>query len=122
MAFGGKQRHPLAGESIRRHEILRIAHGGAADIDRAVAAARDAFDGPWGRMAAVERGRMLSRHGADGAGEGRRAGPARGLDVGKPLKQAQADALALARYLEFYGGAADKLHGETIPYRGGYTV
>jgi len=44
------------------------------------------------------------------------------LDVGKPLKQARADALALARYLEFYGGAADKLMGETIPYLGGYTV
>ena len=43
-------------------------------------------------------------------------------DIGKPLKQAQADALALARYLEFYAGAADKLHGETLPYQTGYTV
>ena len=44
------------------------------------------------------------------------------LDVGKPLKQARADALALARYMEFYGGAADKIMGETIPYLDGYTV
>jgi aldehyde dehydrogenase (NAD+) len=44
------------------------------------------------------------------------------MDVGKPLKQARADVLALARYLEFYGGAADKVHGETIPYLDGYTV
>jgi aldehyde dehydrogenase (NAD+) len=44
------------------------------------------------------------------------------MDVGKPLKQAKADALALARYMEFYGGAADKLMGETIPYLDGYTV
>ncbi len=43
-------------------------------------------------------------------------------DVGKPLKQARADAVALARYMEFYGGAADKIHGETIPYLDGYTV
>jgi len=43
-------------------------------------------------------------------------------DVGKPLKQARADVLALARYLEFYGGAADKVHGATIPYLDGYTV
>ena len=43
-------------------------------------------------------------------------------DVGKPLKQAKADALALARHLEFYGGAADKVHGDTIPYQDGYTV
>jgi aldehyde dehydrogenase (NAD+) len=44
------------------------------------------------------------------------------LDVGKPLKQARADVIALARYMEFYGGAADKLHGQTIPYLDGYTV
>jgi aldehyde dehydrogenase (NAD+) len=44
------------------------------------------------------------------------------LDVGKPLKQGRADALAMARYMEFYGGAADKVMGETIPYLDGYTV
>ena len=44
------------------------------------------------------------------------------LDVGKPLKQARADAVAMARYMEFYGGAADKIHGETLPYLEGYTV
>ena len=43
-------------------------------------------------------------------------------DVGKPLTQARNDAVALARYMEFYGGAADKIHGETIPYLDGYTV
>jgi aldehyde dehydrogenase (NAD+) len=43
-------------------------------------------------------------------------------DVGKPLSQARADAVALARYMEFYGGAADKITGETIPYLDGYTV
>ena len=37
------------------------------------------------------------------------------LDVGKPLKQGRADAVALARYLEFYGGAADKVHGRDDP-------
>jgi aldehyde dehydrogenase (NAD+) len=42
--------------------------------------------------------------------------------VGKPLKQGRADAVALARYLEFYGGAADKVHGETIPFANGYTA
>jgi len=43
-------------------------------------------------------------------------------DVGKPITQARADTLALARYMEFYGSAADKIHGETIPYLDGYTV
>jgi aldehyde dehydrogenase (NAD+) len=44
------------------------------------------------------------------------------MDVGKPLTQARADAVALARYMEFYGGAADKITGETIPYLDEYTV
>ena len=44
------------------------------------------------------------------------------MDVGKPLTQSKADASALARYLEFYSGAVDKIHGETIPYQNGYTV
>src|SRR5205085_442831 len=43
-------------------------------------------------------------------------------DVGKPLRQGRADAVALARYLEFYAGAADKVHGETIPFAAGYTA
>ncbi len=43
-------------------------------------------------------------------------------DCGKPTKQARADALALARYFEFYAGACDKLHGETLPYQDGYSV
>ncbi len=43
-------------------------------------------------------------------------------DVGKPLKQARADAVALARYCEFYAGACDKVHGETLPFQNGYTA
>ena len=43
-------------------------------------------------------------------------------DCGKPLRQARADVAACARYFEFYGGASDKLAGETIPYPAGYTV
>lgn len=38
------------------------------------------------------------------------------------MKQARADAAAIVRYFEFYAGAADKLHGDTIPYQAGYTV
>ena len=43
-------------------------------------------------------------------------------DTGKPRSAATADVAALARYFEFYGGAADKWHGETIPYLNGYLV
>jgi len=43
-------------------------------------------------------------------------------DTGKPLSQGRADMVATARYFEFYGGAADKVHGETIPFMAGYQV
>ena len=43
-------------------------------------------------------------------------------DTGKPLKQGAADMIAAARYFEFYGAAADKLHGDTMPFLNGYTV
>jgi hypothetical protein len=43
-------------------------------------------------------------------------------DVGKPLTQARADVTALARYCEFYAGAADKVMGQTIPFQQGFTV
>ncbi len=99
-----------------------IARSKAVDIDRAVIAANRAFRGPWGRTTAAERGRMLARLGQLVLEHADRLARLEALDVGKPLKQAKADALALARYMEFYGGAADKLHGETIPYLDGYTV
>ena len=97
-------------------ELTRIARGGVADIDRAVAAARDALAGPWGRMTAAERGRLLAGMGRLVLEKADKLAQLEARDVGKPLNQARADALALARYLEFYAGAADKLHGETIPY------
>ncbi|WP_424968014.1 aldehyde dehydrogenase family protein [Dinoroseobacter sp. S375] len=102
--------------------LAEIARGGPVDIDRAVAAAQAALDGDWGRHSATERGRLLSRLGALVLREADRLADMEARDVGKPLGQARADALALARYLEFYGGAADKIMGETIPYMDGYTV
>ncbi len=103
-------------------ELARIARGQAADIDAAVTAAETARDGDWGRMTATERGRILTRLGQIVAARVDDLAALEAADVGKPLTQARADALALARYCEFYGGAADKLMGETIPYLSGYTV
>ncbi len=103
-------------------EICQIARGGSEDIDAAVKAAEAALNGEWGSMSALERGRILTRLGQlvlDCVDE---LATLEAMDVGKPLTQARADAVALARYCEFYGGAADKVHGETIPYLDGYTV
>ena len=103
-------------------EICRIAQGQAEDIDAAVTAAQAARDGDWGRMTAVERGRILTRIGQLVLERVDDLAQLEARDVGKPLTQARADAVALARYMEFYGGAADKVMGETIPYLDGYTV
>jgi aldehyde dehydrogenase (NAD+) len=108
---------PSTGETIGA-----IARGRADDIHRAVLAARAAMDGEWGRLPAFERGRILTRIGRKVAERVEQLAKLEAIDVGKPLKQARADALALARYLEFYGGACDKILGETIPYQEGYTV
>lgn len=92
------------------------------DIDDAVRAARQCFEGPWSALSAAERGRLLmalSRKVAEHADE---LAAIEQRDCGKPTRQAAADAAALARYFEFYAGACDKFHGETIPYQNGYSV
>jgi acyl-CoA reductase-like NAD-dependent aldehyde dehydrogenase len=99
-----------------------IAQGNARDIDEAVAAARRAFEGAWGRVSPADRGRILARLGRLIEDRHRELADLECRDTGKPIQQAEADIRACARYFEYYGGAADKLHGETIPYLDGYTV
>ncbi|SAH86272.1 aldehyde dehydrogenase [Bordetella ansorpii] len=103
-------------------EFDSIARGNAADIDAAVQAARRAYDGAWGRLSAAERGRLLLKLSVKVLDHFDELAGIESRDCGKPTKQARADVTALARYFEFYGGAADKLHGETLPYTQGYTV
>jgi aldehyde dehydrogenase (NAD+) len=103
-------------------DLAPIARGGAADVDAAVAAAQAALDGDWGRLTAAERGRLLAAIGRRVLEQVELLAQLEARDVGKPLKQGRADAIALARYLEFYGGAADKVHGQTLPFQNGYTA
>jgi len=94
----------------------------AQDIDTAVRAARQCYDAVWTRLSAAERGRLLMKLSAKVAEHTDELAAIEQRDCGKPTKQARADALALARYFEFYAGACDKLHGDTIPYLDGYSV
>lgn len=96
-------------------EIGRLARGTAREVDAACRAADAALNGPWGRITAAERGRLLLRLAELIRRDAERLAALESLDVGKPIRQARADAAACARYFEFYGGAADKIHGETIP-------
>ncbi len=126
--IGGRWRAPANGERLPLEnpsdgsEVGQIARGTAADIDAAVEAAEAALAGDWGRLTAAERGRLMMKMGRLVLERADALARIEAADVGKPLKQARADAVALARYLEFYGGAADKVTGETIPYLDGYTV
>src|ERR1700722_20241694 len=115
------QRLPIEDPS-RGVEIGEIARGESADINAAVEAAERALAGDWGKLTATERGRLMAKLAELIKERVDELAHIEALDVGKPLKQGRADALAMARYMEFYGGAADKLMGETIPYLDGYTV
>ncbi|HTN50657.1 MAG TPA: aldehyde dehydrogenase family protein [Burkholderiaceae bacterium] len=106
--------------------FAKIARGTPPDIDAAVHAARisvgASLDGPWGRTTAIERGRLLLKLARAVQDAHEELAQLESRTTGKPLKQGRADAAALARYFEYYAGAADKLHGETIPYQNGMTV
>ncbi len=126
--IGGVWRASDSGQTLPLHNpsdgtlLAHIARGNAADVDAAVQAAQAALDGPWGQLNATERGRVLMAMSAAVLAQVDELARLEALDVGKPLKQGRADAVALARYLEFYGGAADKVLGETIPFVNGYTA
>jgi len=103
--------------------FAEIADSDASDVDLAVAAAQQAFtNGPWAKLSATERGRLMMKL-ADRIRE--EVEPLAALetrDNGKPIKQARTDMVMAARYFEFYAGAADKFHGEVIPFLNGYDV
>ncbi|MBF9048977.1 aldehyde dehydrogenase family protein [Roseobacter sp. HKCCD9010] len=126
--IGGAWRSPANGGTLPVEDpstgetIGQIARGTKADIDAAVDAAQAALDGEWGRMPAFERGRILARLGALVQEKTEALAAMEAQDVGKPLTQARNDAIALARYMEFYAGAADKVMGQTIPFQDGFTV
>ncbi|MBK5231327.1 MAG: aldehyde dehydrogenase family protein, partial [Thermoleophilia bacterium] len=97
--------------------ICVVAAATAADVDRAVSAARDAFDnGPWPRMAPAERAALINKL-ADliEANTGELA-ELEALDNGKPATLAAIiDVPTAVRHLRYYAGWATKLEGRTIP-------
>ncbi|MBM3406336.1 MAG: aldehyde dehydrogenase family protein [Betaproteobacteria bacterium] len=130
--IGNARQHPSGGQHIpvldpsTGEAFGQIARGSAADIDQAVAAARaslgERYDGPWGGVSAAARGRLLQRFSVAVTAHADELAQLEARDTGKSLKTARADVSALARYFEFYAGAADKLHGQTLPYEPGYLV
>ena len=103
--------NPATGETL-----ARVAEGDAADIDRAVRAARAAFDdGPWGRLTPSERGRIIWRIGDLILEHAEELAQLESLDNGKPYGVALAADVPLAADLFHYmAGWATKIEGNTI--------
>ena len=96
--------------------IARVADASAADVDRAVKAARAAFDdGPWREVTAQDRGRILfklSQIVRDRAGE---LAEIETRNSGKPIVEAEFDIADVATCFEYYGGMATKIQGDVLP-------
>lgn len=104
--------------------IAHVAEGESEDVDRAVAAARKAFDeGPWPKMTAYERSRILLRFADLLEEHNDELAALETWDSGKPYEQsAKIEVPMLVRLFRYYAGWADKIHGLTIPADGAYHV
>ncbi len=99
-----------------------ISRGRAHEVDLAVKAATRALEGAWGRLNATERGRVMIRIGQKVLENVDELSKLEAKDTGKPISNARNDVTILARYFEFYGGAADKIHGQIIPFLNDHSV
>jgi aldehyde dehydrogenase (NAD+) len=95
--------------------IATVPRGTAADVNQAVAAARAAIEGPWRQFKPKERARLLFDLARAIGDRVDALAELETLDSGKPLPLSRREVLSTARYFEYYAGAADKFHGETIP-------
>ncbi len=101
--------------------IGTVASAESSDVDRAVRAARAAFEGPWGKMSARERGRLVSRLADRLMEKADEVARHETLHNGKPINESRhIEIPAAAECLEYYAGWADKVMGETIPVKGNY--
>jgi len=95
--------------------LATVPRGKAEDIDDAVNAARDAFEGVWGQTKPRDRADLIFRLANAIRTRVDELAELETLDQGKPLATSKREVLSTARYFEFYAGAADKFYGETIP-------
>ena len=128
MLIDGKWRDSKSGKTFAtinpatEEVIAEVAEGDAADIDLAVKAARKAFDsGPWRKMDARDRGRLMYKLADLIESHIDELAELETLDNGKPISESRnADLPLVIDCLRYYAGWADKIHGQTIPVRGHY--
>ncbi|XP_010271955.1 PREDICTED: aldehyde dehydrogenase family 2 member B7, mitochondrial [Nelumbo nucifera] len=104
--------------------IAHVSEGDAEDINRAVSAARKAFDeGPWPRMTAYERAKIMYRFADLLEKYNDEIAALESLDSGKPYEQAaKVEIPTVTRLFRYYAGWADKIHGLTVPADGPHHV
>ncbi len=92
-----------------------VARCGEAEIDQAVEAAREAYEGTWRHTTPAERARILHKIADLLRRDHEELARLESLDTGKPLTQARTDATVAARYFEFYANTIESFYGDTIP-------
>ena len=96
--------------------IARVPDASPRDIDRAVAAARHAFDeGPWKDSTAQDRGRVLFKLAEVVRRRSDELAEIEARNTGKPIVEAEFDIADVATCFEYYGGLATKIHGDVVP-------
>jgi len=121
MLIGGEPVDALDGQTYDVHNpatgevIAHVPLGGKVDVDRAVDAARTAYDGGWSTWSAAKRGRTLAKFAELVKRNIEELAQLERENVGKPISAARNEMLAVWLVLEYYAGAANKHFGETIP-------
>src|SRR5919198_5827263 len=99
--------------------LAEVAEGDKADIDKAVAAARRAFEGKWSKMSARDRGRLLYKLSQLIEQDSAQLAELETRDNGKPIKESlYVDLPQVVENFEYFAGWATKIEGETIPVPG----
>lgn len=108
--------NPATGELL-----AKVAEADKGDVDRAVVAARTAFEeGPWARMSGGERGKILNRIADLLEREAAAIARLESQDNGRPIRETSAQSGIVSRWYRYFAGWADKIGGETIPVEGPY--
>jgi len=121
MLIGGEWVEPQSGEWFESVNPFTAApwalipRGNAADVDRAVAAARSAYYGDWRKMNATARGSLLRRLGDLIAAEAERLAEIETTDNGKLIAEMRAQLNYIPQWFHYFGGLADKIEGRVIP-------
>jgi aldehyde dehydrogenase (NAD+) len=103
--------------------IAEVASASREDLDAAVAAARAALSGPWGKMSARERGRLIWKLGERLMEQADEVARLETLHNGKPISESRHIEIPMsAECLQYFAGWADKVQGDTIPVKGNALV